>query len=301
MDTGYKMYLVAERGYSNLTVKRYSQQLGMAEKFLADRGATLGTATPDDLQQWLRSLTERGLASGTVYDCFCVLRGLLKYQSTVLGRDVKAALNYLVGPKPERRLPYPFNEDQMRSVLAAIEARPNRRHYMRDVAIYETLYASGMRSAELCGLRASDVAMNDDGTGSARVFGKGSVERIVLLTPRAIAAIQCLVFTSPRSQDGTLFTASTGRPMSGQNLWKVVARWGQWAKLPRPLHPHCFRHACATHWLSHQVEQGRGGEALLNVQRQLGHQQLATTERYTYVEPRQLKRWHTRFAPSRMA
>lgn len=301
MDNGYKMYLVAERGYSDLTVKRYSQQLGLAEKFLAGRGKTLGTATPDDLQQWLRSLTERGLASVTVYDCYAVLRGWLKYQGTILGLDVRAALNYLVGPKVDKSLPYPFNEHQMRSVLAAINKRPKRKYHLRDVAIYETLYASGMRSTELRTLRMKDITINVDGTGSARVFGKGKTERIVLLTPNAIGAIQCYTFIHPRKPDDVIFTALSGRTLLRGELWRIVARWGRWAILPRPLYPHAFRHACATHWLGNQVEQGKGGEALLNVQRQLGHRQLSTTERYVHVEPKALKRWHTKFAPARMA
>jgi site-specific recombinase XerD len=297
----YYVYLIIERGYSELTVKRYSQQLGMAETFLGGLEKDLGTATPEDLQSWLRSLTERGLETVTVYDCFAVLRGWLKYRGEVLGHDVRPFLNYLVGPKVEKNLPHPFNESQMRSVLAAIMAKPNRKHYLRDVAIYEVLYAGGLRAAELCGLCFRDLTIDEDGTGSAHIRGKGSTDRVVRLTPRAIGAVQCYLFVHRRKPDEPIFATATGNRLCAHELWAVVARWGRWAILPRPLHPHLFRHACATHLLGNQVEQGRGGEALLNVQHQLGHRQLTTTERYTHVEPRQLKRWHSRFAPARMA
>lgn len=300
MDGAFKMYLLAERGLSDRTALVYGQRLKHIEDHLAGQGKALATATADELQGYLRDQLKAGRDVLTVSHAYYTLRTWLKYQAAC-GRDTRAMIDYLQGPKVRRELPHPPNEDQIRRIKAAIIAnRPNRIQQLRDTALFLVLYQGGLRADEVTNLKVSHITIEPDGAGMARVSGKGSRDRVVRLGPEAIGALSAYWFTVQPQPDEPALMTMRRRRIKGPHMRRIVLRWGKWANLPRPITTHTFRHAFATHWLGKMTEQGMGGEAILHVQRQLGHSKLTTTEVYTHVEPKSLKRWHAQFAPARM-
>jgi integrase/recombinase XerD len=297
METGYRMYLVAELGLSDNTVKRYRADLQRVEQQLTQRGKTLGTANREDFQSALVGLASAGHSSLTVRFAFHGIRSWLKYRA-ICGEDTQPIMEYLQGPKVPLTLPRVPNEAEIRAVFEAILARSGRRTFLRDTAMFEVLYASGIRASELCDLTVEAV---DWAAPSLRVRGKGAKDRIVRINQNAIGALQAYLLPRRAAPTDPLFTTRSAQPLDRQQVHMIVRKWGRWAKLPAPLYPHLLRHACATHLLGRLVEQGRGGEALLIVRDHLGHEDVETTQRYTHLDKGTLKRWHQRFAPVRMA
>lgn len=307
METAYTMYLVAERGLSDNTVELYRAELDRVEKFLAARDKTLSTAAPEDLQAALAAMTDQGLSPSTVHGTLNALRAWLKYLA-MNGQDTRRALDYLIAPKKSRQLPRVPSEHEINTVFAAIDRRSAFRNYLRDIALAEVLY-SGLRASEVCALRVQDIVW----TGPhIRVLGKGDKERMVNITLSAAGALQAYVVARNAGPGDLVFVRAKGtrkgRPMDRHAIKALVAKWARWAKVSK-LHPHAFRHACATHWYSHMMEQDDqqrgdrnkwGGQALLAIRDQLGHDDIVTTQRYVALDTQGLKRTYRRYAPARM-
>lgn len=279
----FLIYLTTERGLSDKTVLVYSQRLRCVNEHLAKIGKSISDATPQELQACLKAELEAGRHARGVQHIYHTLRAWLKFQATC-GRDTRTALDFLEAPRVPRTLPQIPNQSEILKVLAAIVAnRPNRMQQLRDTALYFVLYHGGLRAAEVTGLKVGDVTPEPDGTGSARITGKGSKDRVVRLSPATIGALQCYWFVRKAQPTEPALSTLKGRALKGPQTRTFVQKWRRWARIDRPLTTHTFRHACASHWLGIMTDQGMGGEALLHVQRQLGHSKLTTTEVYTHV------------------
>jgi integrase/recombinase XerD len=165
--------------------------------------------------------------------------------------------------------------------------------WLRDRAILETLYATGMRVSELIKLKQMNVLAKE---GLVRVFGKGSKERIVPIGGSALRWIARYqresrqhLLNRGKSQDA-LFLNSRGRPMTRMAIWNIVQRYAAKAHIAREVHPHTFRHSFATHLLE-------GGADLRAVQEMLGHADISTTQIYTHIDREYLKEVHKTFHP----
>jgi integrase/recombinase XerD len=165
--------------------------------------------------------------------------------------------------------------------------------YLRDLALLELLYASGLRASEIAGVGLADL---HQGLGVVRVTGKGSKDRLVPVGGPARRAVadyldRCRpLLARPGGADrGRLFLSIRGRPLERVAVWQIVRRAARRAGLP-PTHPHVLRHSFATHLLS-------GGADLRVVQELLGHADIATTQIYTHVDSTRLKSIHSRFHP----
>jgi integrase/recombinase XerD len=284
----FQGYLLAERGLSNHTRHAYRRDLEDAARFLNAHRRSLQSATPDDWNQYVQSASKRRLSTKTVARRVAAVRSFLKFLE-LDGHDADKSLEQLNRPKPERSLPKILSRDIVNRLIGAPEA--DSPFQLRDVAILELLYASGLRATELCDLKLNDLDLIN---GSIRVFGKGSKERIVPVGRAAIEAIErYLSDCRPklmRARIDRLFLSRSGKPIERVALWQIVDRHARKSQILQHVSPHVLRHCFATHLLG-------GGADLRTVQTLLGHADVGTTQIYTHVDTSRLKSIHKKFHP----
>jgi len=284
-------YIVAECGLADNTVLAYRRDLLEFADLLERRPV----ASPDELtplivQSYLIALKDRGLSLSSMARHLASTRMFLRYLYLV-GRMRDDLTSRLDSPQRWRRLPHTLHRGQVDALLAATQS--DDPYALRDRAILEMLYATGMRVSELAGLQGTDVNF---AVGYARVFGKGGRERICLVGRTALEATQeyldnlhpTLVQRRPR--ETALFLTRTGRRMDRTNIWRLVSHYSTAAGLPKHASPHTLRHCFATHLL-------QNGADLRIVQELLGHADVATTQIYTHVDHTRLKAVHQRYHP----
>jgi integrase/recombinase XerD len=203
--------------------------------------------------------------------------------------DRSDVLQQLERPKPEQALPKVLSRAQVAQLISA--PAPESPLYLRDVAILELLYASGLRATELCDLKVRDVNLT---AGCVRALGKGMKERIVPLGRAAAEAVarytaECRP-SLERAPSDRLFLSRTGRALDRVALWMLVEKYGRSSGLLKSVSPHTLRHCFATHLIG-------GGADLRVVQELLGHSDISTTQIYTHVDQDRLKSVHKRFHP----
>ena len=187
---------------------------------------------------------------------------------------------YLVSPKLNQPLPKVFSEETMDKLLLAGEESDLA---LRDLAMLEVLYSSGLRVSELIGLRLADVSLS---VGYVRCLGKGNKERIIPLGDPAVRAVEGYLHSSRKRLCGKresdiLFLNVHGRPLTRQGMVYILKRWGKTHNLERTISPHMIRHSFATHLLDH-------GADLRSVQEMLGHADISTTQIYTHLTRKRL-------------
>jgi integrase/recombinase XerD len=284
----FLLYLAAERGLADNSLHAYRRDLEDLERYLSRRGATIPRATADQLRDYLRDQSRKGQSTRTVARRLAAIRSFLRFLTTE-GRDVNAILAQLERPKPQRSLPKVLSRAQVNELIATPD--PQSAMYLRDVAILELLYASGLRASELCGLSVRDLNL---GVGVVRVLGKGRKERIVPLGGSARAACEeylaeCRPKLDRRASE-RMFLSRSGKPLERVALWMLIEKYGRKSGLLKHISPHVLRHCFATHLLG-------GGADLRVVQELLGHSDISTTQVYTHVDPTRLKAMHAKFHP----
>jgi integrase/recombinase XerD len=284
----YLLHLAAERGLAENSLLAYRRDIENLHDYLAEKGTSLAKAGPRDFQEYLQNQTRIGKSTKTVSRRLAAIRSLLTYLTASLPK-AEQILRQLERPKPEQPLPHVLSRSQVNQLIAA--PKPKSPLYLRDVAILELLYASGLRASELCDLKTRDVNMQ---VGIVRVLGKGRKERLVPVGKAAIEAIErylldCRPKLDRRAGD-RLFLSRTGKPLDRIALWMLVERHGKSCGLLREVSPHTLRHCFATHLLG-------GGADLRVVQELLGHSDIGTTQIYTHVDDRRLKAVHKKFHP----
>lgn len=283
-------YLTIEAGLAENTVLGYGRDLrGFLESCEDKKVSSLEHLTALLVQDYQRKLTCGGMAESSVKRCVVAIRMFLRFcKLTGLIEDDFTGI--LESPKLWQRLPVVYNKKHVLRLLEApCEKEP---FYLRDKMVLELLYATGMRAAELAGLKVRDI--NTD-IGYIRCMGKGKKERVIPLGKIAIAAIkEYLVQLRPRlikeGSEDFLVLSRTGRPMSRIEIWRVVKKYAARAGLGEHLTAHTLRHCFATHLLS-------GGADLRSVQEMLGHVDIATTQIYTHVDGERLRKVHKQFHP----
>ena len=283
-------YLRLERGLSERTVAAYEREVDRLGGFLAGRGrAGPGDATPEDLRQFAYWLKDAGLAGSTIRRALSAVR---TYYAFLIGEELVQAdpTETVDAPRPGRPLPHVLGRDDVTRLLEAGDVA--ERLYWRDTALLEFAYASGARVSEIIALATRDVDLEE---GLARVFGKGSKERLVPVGGAAERAIRVyLRELRPRLEkgagEGRLFLNGRGRPLSRMGVWKILRRRVEAAGIRSHVSPHTLRHSFATHLLE-------GGADLASVQELLGHADIATTQIYTHVDRARLRDVHRRYHP----
>ncbi len=283
-------YLTIEAGLSNNTILGYGRDLrGFLEYCQSNKVEWLDQLKPALVQNYLRTLSVDNKDESSIKRCLVAIRMFLRFAKLtgLVEEDFTAILE---GPKLWQKLPVICGKQQVIELLSA--PSPKEAFYLRDKAMLELLYATGVRASELAGLRTSD--LNFD-VGYLRCVGKGNRERIIPVGKVTVAAtVEYLrglrpKLTKPFSGD-FLLLSRTGRPMSRIEIWRLVKKYAIRAGMPRNLTVHTLRHCFATHLLG-------GGADLRSVQEMLGHVDIATTQIYTHVDQERLRRIHKEFHP----
>jgi integrase/recombinase XerD len=283
----YLAGLLVERGLSANSVAAYRADLEAFGAWLAQRGLEATACERAELRRYLSTLRSRGLSARSTARALAALRGFYRYLvERGEGSDPTADVE---GPKLLRALPHFLSVDEVDGLLAAPDtATPLG---LRDRAMLETLYATGVRVSELVSLLASQLRLDP---GYLRVIGKGSKERIV---PLGSQARHWLALYLERARPGLdkrrsdrLFLSVRGAGMTRQAFWQLIKRHGRRAGITGRLSPHVVRHSFATHLLEH-------GADLRAVQAMLGHASITTTEIYTHITRERLRQLYDRAHP----
>jgi site-specific recombinase XerD len=280
-------YLSDERNASRRTLKAYRQAL---TGFRAENKPSWKKCTADDFRDYLFALMKGGQARTYVRLQFSALRTF--YQFLIARKKLRRnPVREVQLPKLEKKLPLVLTRSQIEELIAApLKVDKNRAAPgwmpLRDVAIMELFYSSGLRLRELAALDVADV---DPYTESMRVFGKGRKERVCPVGLPALEAIQ-KYRASANVHAGPLFINKARKRMSGRSVWLVLKRYVRHTSIPISLSPHKLRHSFATHMLD-------GGADLRSVQALLGHASLSTTQIYTHVTVERLKKAYANAHP----
>lgn len=292
---GWVARLAVEKGYSPATLAAYAGDLAQFEEFLATRGKTLDEPAAVgrmEVRGFLAELHRRGVGKSSAGRKLSALRGLFKH----LLRTGQARENPVAGvanPKADKRHPDALNVDQ---ALALMEAgRLEDPEGLRDMALAELLYGSGLRVSEATGLNVDDV---DLAGGWVRVLGKGSKERTVPLTEAGKKRIReylgCRDAFEPLPDEEALFVGNRGGRLNRRVAARILEQMAKQAGLPEGVHPHVLRHTFATHLLE-------AGADLRSVQELLGHSRLTTTQRYTHLSIQKLVETYDKAHPGSKA
>lgn len=286
----YLDVLKAERHLSSHTLEAYARDLASFKGSL-ERGGVSGVGDVRRVHgaRWLRELALRGLSASSQSRALSAVRQWLKFLVRE-GELSQNPLDTLVGPKRRRPLPVVLSRAETTRVVE--QPRGESAKALRDRAMLELLYASGLRASELLDLELDQLHLE---LGMVRPRGKGDKERVVPVAATAVTALRAyLAQGRPALLRGRtssfVFIGNRGRRLSRSGLSLVVARAGRGAGVPRAISPHKLRHAFATHLL-------QGGADLRAVQEMLGHADIATTEIYTHVDAEGLKATVDRFHP----
>jgi len=280
-------YLTIERNASPRTLKAYREALGA---FRAKNKTPWKKCTVDDFRDYLFAIMKCGQARSYVRLQFSALRTFYQFLSARKGLRTNPVREVLL-PKIDKKLPLVLTRQQIDELLAApLKIDKNRAAPvwmpLRDVAIMELFYSSGLRLSELAALNVADVDLY---TESVRVLGKGRKERVCPVGLPALEAIS-RYRAAANVHAGPLFINKSRRRMSTRSIWLVLKRYLRHTSIPISISPHKLRHSFATHMLD------RGAD-LRSVQALLGHASLSTTQIYTHVTVERLKKAYAEAHP----
>jgi integrase/recombinase XerD len=291
-------FLTVEGGLSANTILAYGRDLKRFLEYCKSRKISrLEQIKPVVIQNYLLQLSRQESAENSIKRGLVAVKMFLRFAkgSGLIKEDVAAVME---SPKVWQRLPVVCNKKQVLDLLNA--PSPKEPFYLRDKAMLELLYATGVRASELAGLKCSDLNLD---IGYLRCLGKGNRERVVPVGKAAIAAVKeylerlrpvlaCRGDLSRRSEAKTdfLLLSRTGRRMSRIEIWRLVKKYAYRAGMPKNLTVHTLRHCFATHLLA-------GGADLRSVQEMLGHVDIATTQIYTHVDHERLRAVHRKYHP----
>lgn len=278
-----------EKGLSDNSRASYQRDLWQYAVWLNARNTGLLQAGRSELQSYLHWRLEQQLKSSSTSRLLSCLRGFYRFLLRERYLDVDPTLN-LDNPRPARPLPKTLSEEEVERLLAAPDCSDVLG--LRDRAMLEVLYASGLRISELVGLQLEQVNQR---LGVIRVVGKGDKERLVPVGDEALRWIERYLQQSrgllaQNTREEGLFLSQRGQMMTRQAFWYRIRRYAVESGIDKPLSPHVLRHAFATHLINH-------GADLRVVQMLLGHSDLSTTQIYTHVANHRLQSLHREHHP----
>jgi integrase/recombinase XerD len=283
-------FLAVERGLAQNTLLAYRRDLVKYVGHLTKKGVgDINEVIRKEITDFMYALKEQGLSTNSI----CRSLAAIKTFHRFLVRERLAKddpTNLVETPKIWKRVPEVLSSDEIESMIAAAKGRT--RQTIRDQAVLELFYASGMRVSELANLKVENVNLD---VGYVRCIGKGSKERIIPIGRRAREAVikYCEKVRGKLLKDPTvphLFLSRLGKRLSRQSVWKIIKCYARKAGIKREIKPHTLRHSFATHLLE------RGAD-LRSVQEMLGHADISTTQIYTHIDKERLKSIHKQFHP----
>ena len=284
----YIDYLTVEKGLAKNSLASYENDLRKFGVWLAGKDTELASVDRLQIVRYFQALRKAGISARSVARALAAIRGLFRF--LVTEKHVKHdPTENLENPKLWSTLPKALQPNEVEALLAA----PDRTtpQGLRDAAMLELLYATGLRVSELIRVKVEDVVLDH---GFLRTIGKGSKERIVPFGDTArdviVAFIERGRSAFNKKNDPHLFLTSRGRPMTRQAFWMKVEKYARQAGIATHVSPHVLRHSFATHLLEN-------GADLRSVQMMLGHADISTTQIYTHVSRARLQRMYEQFHP----
>lgn len=269
-------YIRSEKGLSPNTIEAYGRDISLFGSFL--NGKHWKEVVPEDILAFLGLLKGKGYASSSICRTLVAVKVFFRF----LKKEGEVTLDlgrYFDTPKLWQLIPEVLSIEEVDALLA----QPNKTDDplgVRDRAILELLYATGMRVSELCGLR-----LNDLSDTFVKVRGKGKKERIIPVGKKATQAVDDYLLRfrgEVKEENGPLFISSRGKPIDRVTVWNRVKVYARSAGIAKSISPHTLRHSFATHLLEN-------GADLRLIQDMLGHEDIGTTDRYTHVTGNRLK------------
>lgn len=294
MDQLIKEYLSVlklEKNLSDNSVASYDFDLKKFAEFVDNLGITdASEISTEIIVKYIAYQTDLGVSSSTLSRYYSSLKGFFKYifESNYITSNPTERLS---STKITRKLPVVLSVNEVENLLNQPDVKDKLG--LRNKAILELFYSSGLRIAELINLKISDLFFDDE---VIRVLGKGSKERVVPVGSSAIKWVtEYLIKSRPlimkKSKSGNfVFINNRGGQLSRMGVWKIVDRYVKEADIQKEVHPHTFRHSFATHLLE-------GGADLRAVQEMLGHADISTTQIYTHIDREYVKQMHRDYHP----
>jgi len=280
-------YILSERGLSINTVDSYRRDLLKFYNFLGD--VEIDDISASDVDEFAEFLKDEGLSQNSRSRAFSCLRSFFKYLQ--LEENLKKDLTEEISvPKKKKNLPEFLSEEEVSRLLDAPSVSTIKG--IRDKALLELLYATGMRVSEIVNLRLNNLDIEEK---IVRIKGKGSKERLVPVGDIAMKFLmQYLLEARPRiassKAENYIFLNMRGKKLTRVGIWKILKQYALQAGIEKNIYPHILRHTFATHLL-------KNGCDLRSLQLLLGHASLLTTQVYTHLDIKYLKEIHRKFHP----
>lgn len=278
----YRIYLRLEKGLSPRTLEAYMSDVEKFAAYIAEEGGDLLTVELEQLRDYLATLVDVGIHPRTQARLLSSLRsfyGFLKIDGYIESNPTEL----LKSPKLPMHLPDVLTLDEIDRVINAIDL--SQLEGQRNRAMIEVLYSCGLRVSELCNLKISDLYLDEE---FIRVTGKGDKQRLVPISPRAIAELNYYfndrdhIEIKPGYEDYVFISERRRKPLSRITVFHIVKELVETAGIQKNVSPHTFRHSFATHLLE-------GGANLRIIQAMLGHESIATTEIYAHIDRTRLR------------
>lgn len=285
-------FIKFEKGLSQNTVSAYKRDLSQYLEFIRKINKDIHTITSQDITEFLWQLKERNLKTNSIYrksSCIAQFHKFLIAEEITKNNPIESVSR----PKLQRKLPQVLSYEEVEKLLNFVPKK--KFNDIRNKAMLEVLYATGMRVSELVNLKFNQL---DIANKYIRVVGKGSKERIVLLNPKSIHALKEWLAIRERKFSNKIaseykeyvFLSKLGRPISRVDFWEQLKNYVRQAGITKNVSPHTLRHSFATHMLKY-------GADLRVVQELLGHADISTTQIYTHIDKQHLKEIHKKYHP----
>ena len=278
----YRQYLLLEKSLSPNTLEAYMDDALKLIGYMDDCNIDLDKVTLDDLHGFAAAMGDLGIAPRSQARIISGIKSLFKFLCLDGYRDDDPS-ELLEAPKIGRHLPDVLSVEEIDSIIKQINL--SLPEGQRNKAMIETMYSCGLRVSELCSLKMEDLFLEE---GFIRVTGKGSKQRLVPISDRAIHEIQlylmdrCHIEIKPGAEPYLFLSIRRGRPLSRIMVFDIVKKLTAMAGINKTVSPHTFRHSFATHLLE-------GGANLRAIQCMLGHEKISTTEIYTHIDRSRLR------------
>jgi len=278
----YRQYLLLEKSLSPNTLEAYLDDAGKLLSYMDDCGIDIEKVTLDDLHGFAAAMGDLGIAPRSQARIISGIKSLFKFLCLDGYRDDDPS-ELLEAPKIGRHLPDVLSVGEIDQIIKQINL--SMPEGQRNRAMIETMYSCGLRVSELCSLKMEDLFLNE---GFIRVTGKGSKQRLVPISDRAVHEIElylmdrCHIDIKQGAEPYLFLSKRRGRPLSRIMVFDIVKNLTAMAGIDKTVSPHTFRHSFATHLLE-------GGANLRAIQCMLGHEKISTTEIYTHIDRSRLR------------
>jgi len=279
-------YLTVEKGLSSNTLEAYRRDIRKFTVYLEENGKNITGFKRSDLSSFINHLRDSGTQASTLARNISAMRSFCKFMllEGIINED---PVENLSTPKGWKRIPRIIGTEEVSTLLKRPEGK---KLSLRDRAMLEIIYSSGLRAGEVISIKLNDINFE---AGFITVTGKGSKQRVVPVNDAALKTVREYIEVSrpgilKKGSSKFLFLAKGGKPMTRQRLWQLIKTYS--ADLSMALSPHTLRHCFASHLLD-------GGADLRALQKMLGHTDISTTQIYTKVTPERLKKLHKQHHP----